>query len=92
MDSFPHAPDILVNSVYDPVTGEVPAFEELVGSHGGFGGLQTRPFLCYPAHLELDPSTIRDSNDVHHVLIGWRNRMVGAAPSKQPAARTAASD
>lgn len=91
MDSFPHAPDILVNSVYDTITGEVPAFEELVGSHGGFGGLQTRPFLCFPAHLDLDPAEIRDSNDVHGVLTRWRDRMSGTATSEEPAAHSAAA-
>ena len=29
MDSFPHTGDIVVNSFYDPATGEVAAFEEL---------------------------------------------------------------
>ena len=33
----------------DPETGEVAAFEELVGSHGGMGGAQTEAFLLYPA-------------------------------------------
>ena len=87
MDSFPHAPDILVNSIYDPVTGEVASFEELVGSHGGFGGLQTRPFICYPARLEFDPRQIRDSNDINGVLRGWRTQL-GIAPAAQPAATT----
>ena len=45
------APDIMVNSLWDEQTGEVAAFEELVGSHGGLGGDQTRPFLLYPADL-----------------------------------------
>ena len=47
-DSFPHVPDILVNSLYDPESGEVAAFEELVGSHGGLGGNQSFPFIMYP--------------------------------------------
>ncbi|MGD8466660.1 MAG: phage holin family protein, partial [Anaerolineae bacterium] len=42
-DSFPDAPDILVSSFSDPETGEVAAFEELIGSHGGLGGWQTQP-------------------------------------------------
>jgi hypothetical protein len=84
MDSFPHAPDILVNSIYDPISGEVASFEELVGSHGGFGGLQTRPFLCYPAHLDFDPAQVRDSNDINRVLRAWRARL-GILPAAQPA-------
>ena len=34
-----NAPDIYVNSLYDPVLDEVAAFEELVGCHGGLGRL-----------------------------------------------------
>jgi len=39
---MPEAPDIAVNSLLDPVTGEAAAFEGLVGCHGGLvrsGGL-----------------------------------------------------
>ena len=50
-DGFGNAPDILVNSFYDPATGEVAAFEELVGCHGGLGGTQTQPFVLYPGGL-----------------------------------------
>ena len=37
-DAMLHAPDILLLSQYDPELGEVAAFEELIGSHGGLGG------------------------------------------------------
>ncbi|MYR62893.1 hypothetical protein GTY54_44065, partial [Streptomyces sp. SID625] len=36
--SFPHTADIMVNSCHDPDDGEVLAFEEQIGSHGGLGG------------------------------------------------------
>ena len=49
--SFPHTADIMVNSWYDPDEGEVLAFEEQIGSHGGLGGAQTRPFLLSPVAL-----------------------------------------
>ena len=42
------SPDILVNSMYDPVANEVAPFEEFMGSHGGLGGPQTRPFAVVP--------------------------------------------
>ncbi len=38
--------------MYDESTNEVAAFEELVGSHGGLGGDQTKPFIMYPKALE----------------------------------------
>ncbi|MFE0516267.1 alkaline phosphatase family protein, partial [Streptomyces sp. NPDC058964] len=46
--SFPHTADIMVNSWYDPADGEVLSFEEQIGSHGGFGGAQAKPFLLSP--------------------------------------------
>ena len=48
-DRFPHCPDLLVNSMYDPDTDEVAPFEEFMGSHGGLGGPQTQPFAVVPA-------------------------------------------
>ncbi|GAA3844655.1 alkaline phosphatase family protein [Streptomyces lannensis] len=51
--SFPHTADIMVNSWYDPDEGEVLAFEEQIGSHGGLGGAQTRPFLLSPVALSV---------------------------------------
>ena len=47
-DSFINAPDLLINSFYNPETGEVAAFEELVGSHGGLGGNQSHAYLIHP--------------------------------------------
>jgi len=53
-DAMTHAPDILLLSQYDPELGEVAAFEELIGSHGGLGGPQTKPFILHPAEWALD--------------------------------------
>ncbi|MBY8887643.1 phage holin family protein [Streptomyces sp. PTM05] len=70
-DGFPHAADIMVNSAYDPRTGEVHAFEEQVGSHGGLGGEQSRPFLLYPRELSAPPSPLVGAESVHAVLRDW---------------------
>ena len=48
-DGFEHVADIMVGSFYDPELDEGCAFEELISFHGGLGGLQTRPFILYPA-------------------------------------------
>ncbi|MEU6863294.1 phage holin family protein [Streptomyces sp. NPDC046876] len=70
-DSFPHVPDVMVNSAYDPRTGEVHAFEEQIGSHGGLGGEQGHPFLMWPTALsEPDPHLV-GAEAVHHVLRRW---------------------
>ena len=49
ISGYDNVGDLLVNSFYDPATGEVAAFEELIGCHGGAGGPQQAPFLLYPA-------------------------------------------
>jgi uncharacterized membrane protein YvlD (DUF360 family) len=85
-DSFGNAPDILVNSLYDPATGEVAAFEELVGCHGGLGGPQTQPFVLYPATLASPDGPIVGAAALHAVLAGWRasaqGRSAGSSSEK----------
>ncbi|MET9346188.1 phage holin family protein [Streptomyces termitum] len=73
-DGFPHVADVMVNSMYDPATGAVHAFEEQIGSHGGLGGEQTRPFLLSPP--ELSPPVpageeLVGAERVHRVLRRW---------------------
>jgi hypothetical protein len=53
------------------VTEEVVSFEELVGSHGGLGGEQERPFLAAPPDWpRLDPCPV-GSPEVHRQLDVW---------------------
>jgi putative membrane protein len=70
-DGFANAPDVLVNSLYRPETDEVAAFEELVGSHGGLGGPQTRPFVLHPVTLDPGAEPIVGAAALHAVLAGW---------------------
>ncbi len=70
-DSFGDCPDILVNSLYDADTGEVAAFEELVGSHGGLGGTQTQPFIIYPSSLSVPEEPIVGAASLYHIFKGW---------------------
>jgi len=66
--SFKHTPDILVNSFYDSEKDEVCAFEELVGSHGGAGGSQTRPFILYPSTWDVDDEEIIGAENIYKIL------------------------
>ena len=67
----PEAPDLYVNSAVDPVTGDVAAFEGLVGSHGGLGGWQDRAVLIGPADLMAGlPERIEGAGELHRVLVG----------------------
>lgn len=71
VDSFPHVADLMVNSSYDPGTGEVHSFEEQVGSHGGLGGGQSRAFLLFPAELPAPAAPLVGAEAVHRLLRGW---------------------
>jgi uncharacterized membrane protein YvlD (DUF360 family) len=71
-DGFPHVPDILVNSFYDPMTDEGCAFEELISFHGGMGGPQTRPFILHPASLPAPQDPLVGAEAVHRLLQSWR--------------------
>ncbi|MGH2614528.1 MAG: alkaline phosphatase family protein [Thermomicrobiales bacterium] len=68
---FANAPDVLVISALDPVSGEVPAFEELVGNHGGLGGPQREPFLLYPSVFDPGDGEIIGAAHLHAILKGW---------------------
>ncbi|TXS57577.1 phage holin family protein [Streptomyces sp. t39] len=86
-DAFPHVADIMVNSMFDPRTGVVHAFEEQIGSHGGLGGEQSRPFLMSP--LELSPpvrpgETLAGAEQVHRVLRRWLREGQGPQVPLEP--------
>jgi hypothetical protein len=70
-DRFPHCPDILVNSTYDERTEEVAPFEEFMGSHGGLGGPQTRPFALVPSDWSDPANPIVGVEAMHEALAGW---------------------
>jgi hypothetical protein len=88
-DSYPHCADIMVNSMWDPQTEEVAAFEHLVGSHGGLGGEQTRPFVLYPAGLPAPAGPIRGADELHQVFRGWLAHLGHEAFAEQQSERLA---
>ena len=66
-----HAPDLLLLSQYDPELGEVAAYEELIGSHGGYGGMQTRPFILHPKDWELDEPVPYGAPAIYRNIRRW---------------------
>ncbi|KMS76794.1 membrane protein [Streptomyces viridochromogenes] len=93
--SFPNAADIMVNSAYDPAEGgEVLAFEEQIGSHGGLGGAQGKPFLLSPVVFSApagDGEDLVGAEHVHRVLRRWLRESngpqvpLGAEPEERAA-------
>ncbi|HWI97297.1 MAG TPA: phage holin family protein [Solirubrobacterales bacterium] len=93
-DAFPHCADLMINSAFDPQAGEVSAFEELVGSHGGLGGTQSFPFVLHPADLDWPEGEVVGAERVHRIFRGWLGQLGHAAYSTEvdsPAASTRTS-
>ncbi len=86
MAGFNNAGDIILISTLYP-DGQVAAFEELVGSHGGLGGEQTDAFLLHPADMEVPPT--ENAVDVFPLLKGRRQlsgELIERAPETAEAA------
>ncbi len=73
LDGMSHVPDVSIVSLYDPIFEEVAAFEELIGSHGGLGGPQTRPLIVHPADWTLDEELV-GAEAVYRQLRRWAER------------------
>ena len=86
----PEAPDVYVNSTVDEGTGDVLAFEPLVGCHGGLGGWQDRAVLLAPsdllhdADLPADGSPLVGADRVHVVLVRMLERCGQRAGRRVP--------
>jgi len=83
-DGYRHAPDLFVNSFYDPTTEEGCAFEELISFHGGMGGPQTRAFILHPVRLRVPTEGLVGAEAVNGVLRSWRRTGTEPTPSVRP--------
>jgi uncharacterized membrane protein YvlD (DUF360 family) len=77
---YTNLPDLMVNSLYDPHTDEVAAFEHQVSSHGGLGGDQQRPFVLRPLTLDAPDGSLVGPVALHRQLWAWR-RQLGHEPT-----------
>jgi hypothetical protein len=80
-----HVGDLVLIGCVDPVTEEVAAFEELVGSHGGLGGWQTDAMLVHPARWPIVRPELNGADAVHHQLVDWLE-MLGLRSHQPPVA------
>jgi uncharacterized membrane protein YvlD (DUF360 family) len=89
VDGFPHCPDVMVNSRYDPATGDASPYEPHVGSHGGLGGPQSRGFFVHPKEFEV-PEEVVGAEEVHRLFRSWLSALghPDPAPARTPAATT----
>jgi len=89
-DAMVHAPDLLLLSQYDPELGEVAAFEELIGSHGGLGGPQTEPFILHPTEWQLDEGVPLGAPAIYRNIRRWLSS-IDIELGKQPAEGSSAT-
>jgi hypothetical protein len=74
-DGFADVADLMIGSFYDPQLDDGCAFEELISFHGGLGGLQTRPFVLFPASLPPPDEPLVGAATNHALLRGWRRQL-----------------
>ncbi|MGI9598631.1 MAG: hypothetical protein ACR2QK_20875 [Acidimicrobiales bacterium] len=79
--SFENCPDLIVNSFFDPDTGEGAAFEELIGFHGGLGGPQCHPFILAPSTLPAPTEPLVGARSIHDLFKRWLDEIQPAAPA-----------
>lgn len=82
-DSFPHCPDLVLNSAYWRDLDEVAAFEELVGSHGGLGGSQSYPFVLHPSDLNWPQDPVIGAEAIYQIFKQWQREIANPPPSSQ---------
>jgi hypothetical protein len=69
LDGRDHVGDLILFGRFDPGSGEVVAFEELVGSHGGLAGGQNDAILIHPAGWSLPAEKVLTGHQVHRILL-----------------------
>jgi hypothetical protein len=95
LDQFRNAGDLTVIGPYDPESGEVISYEDLVGSHGGLGGRQGEPFLLHPVELPLSDGPPIGAPAVNAQLRDWLEILESdqpIAPAKQVEGPTSRED
>jgi hypothetical protein len=90
VDGMEHCPDIVVISLLDPSTDEVAAFEELIGSHGGLGGPQTKPFILHPSEWQAG-TPIVGAEAVYAQIRDWMAGIGLMKPRARPQPAAAAA-
>ncbi|TWP35573.1 phage holin family protein [Leekyejoonella antrihumi] len=74
-----HVGDFVLLGAFDRRLGEVTAFEELVGSHGGFGGWQSRALFVHPSTWEVTATGELTGLEVHSAMV-HRLHQLGLRP------------
>jgi hypothetical protein len=77
LDGLANVGDLILLGAADGASGEVTAFEELVGSHGGLGGWQSDAFILCPATLTLADDPPVGAPALYRQLVAWQAQLRG---------------
>jgi len=72
--SYTNTGDMIIQSKYDPLTEQIPAFENLLAHHGGIGGDQTLAFVMHPEKFVYEKK-ITDATEMHKQLKNWQKQL-----------------
>lgn len=87
---FVNVPDIVVIGEVNEQTGEVPAFEDKLGNHGGLGGWQREAFVMFPSEFAPEVEEIVGAGHLHDLLKRWMaesRTKVAVTSGRAPSAR-----
>jgi hypothetical protein len=62
--AYPHSGDLMLFGAWDE-RGAVVTFEDQLGTHGGVGGAQGRPFIIHPSDVPLDARALDSPRDLY---------------------------
>jgi hypothetical protein len=86
--TYANAGDLIVNGAFDASTGQVVGIDDLVGAHGGVGGMQTHPFLIYPAAWTERAPEVAGAAAMHRFLrrhaLGWNCSAASRPDTRAP--------
>lgn len=72
--NYTNTGDIVIQSKYDPLSDQIPAFENLLAHHGGIGGDQTLAFVMHPEKFVFEKK-ITDATEMHKQLKKWQKQL-----------------
>jgi hypothetical protein len=78
--SFPLSGDLMLLGAWD--NGTVVTFEDQIGTHGGVGGLQEKPFILYPAEMEWPSGAINSPCHLFPIFARYTNEVAEKAGGK----------
>jgi len=73
--AFPHSGDLMLLGAWKD--GTLITFENQIGTHGGLGGPQEKPFILYPAEMDWPSDAITTPLDLYAIFARYAHTSAG---------------